>query len=210
MLELIFLKILLQISIFLLQTVPKCCTSIWYTVKNLFEMIFNCLLVLKNSFFLYGPTPSSAKFAMETFMKFDWHYSVKQWLILLWHIKDFPGSNGSKMEVCQSSNSLNLLNKTNSPNFDKLPFLSQLTYGNVIYLKRKPQNIAIDRCFETENVFTLRGIKSILLRIVLLHSHGCSCLFKTATPTFMTTFRSYYIGLSNELSFVSLSCVVPE
>ena len=40
MLELIFLKILLQISIFLLQTVPKCYTSIQYTVKNLVIMIF--------------------------------------------------------------------------------------------------------------------------------------------------------------------------
>ena len=43
---------------------------------------FLSLLVLKNSFFLYGPTPSSSKFAMETLMKFDWHYSVKQWLTL--------------------------------------------------------------------------------------------------------------------------------
>ena len=38
--ELIFLKILLQISIFLLQTVPKFDTSILYTVKNLVRMIF--------------------------------------------------------------------------------------------------------------------------------------------------------------------------
>ena len=40
MFELIFLKILLQISIFLLQRVPKCYTSIQYTVKNLAKMIF--------------------------------------------------------------------------------------------------------------------------------------------------------------------------
>ena len=67
MYELIFLKILLQISIFLLQTVPKCHTSIQYTVKNLVKMIFkspspksyfNCnnevflnTVLAKNSFF---------------------------------------------------------------------------------------------------------------------------------------------------------------
>ena len=40
MFELVFLKILLQISIFLLQTVPKCYASIQYTVKNLGILIF--------------------------------------------------------------------------------------------------------------------------------------------------------------------------
>ena len=40
MLELIFLKISLQISIFLHQSVPKLYTSIQYTVKNLVIMIF--------------------------------------------------------------------------------------------------------------------------------------------------------------------------
>ena len=44
---------------------------------------FLSLLVQKTHFFLYGPTPRSSKFAMETFMKFDWHYSVKQWLTLI-------------------------------------------------------------------------------------------------------------------------------
>ena len=37
-------------------------------------------------------SPSSAKFAMETFMKFDWHYSVKQWLTL----------NGTKLQLSDS------------------------------------------------------------------------------------------------------------
>ena len=114
------------------------------------------------------------------------------------------------MAACQSSNCLNLLNKTYSSSFDKPPFLSQFTQGNVTYLKRKPQNIAIDSSFETEKFSTLRGINSILLRVVLLHSQGCGCLFETATPTFMTKFRSYLIGLSNGVSFVSSSCVVSE
>ena len=69
MLELIFLKILLQTSIFLLQTVPKHYTSILYTVKNLVEMIFKAPSP-KTHFFLYDPTPRSSKFAMQTFVKF--------------------------------------------------------------------------------------------------------------------------------------------
>ena len=113
------------------------------------------------------------------------------------------------MATCQSSNCLNLLNKTDSSSFDKL-LLSRLTQGKVIHLKRKPQNIAIDSSFETEKFSTLRGMISILLRVVLLHSQGRGCLFETAMPTFMTKFRSYFMGLSNGVSFVSLSYVVPE
>ena len=40
MFELIFLKILLQISLILLQTVTKCYINIQYTVENLVKMIF--------------------------------------------------------------------------------------------------------------------------------------------------------------------------
>ena len=56
MFELIFLKILLQISIFLLQTVPKCYTSIQYTVKNLVKMIFKPPSP-KKLLFLIRPNP---------------------------------------------------------------------------------------------------------------------------------------------------------
>ena len=85
MFELIFLKILLQISIFLLQTVPKHYTSIQYTVKNSVILIFKPSRS-KKLFLLYGQTLRSSKFAMEVFMKFDWHYSVKQWLTLMKNI----------------------------------------------------------------------------------------------------------------------------
>ena len=60
MFELIFLKILLQISIFLLQTVPKCHTSIQYTVKNLVKMIFKPPSP-KNSLFPIRPNPKKFK-----------------------------------------------------------------------------------------------------------------------------------------------------
>ena len=71
----------MQISMSLLQTVPKCYTSILFTMKKLDKIIFKPPSP-KNSLFINGPTSSSAKFAMETFMKFDLHYSVKQWLTL--------------------------------------------------------------------------------------------------------------------------------
>ena len=81
MFELIFLKILLQISIFLLLKVPKYYTNILY-MWRIWLKWFLSLLVQKTYFFLHGPTPSSAKFAMETFKRFNWHYSVKQWITL--------------------------------------------------------------------------------------------------------------------------------
>ena len=75
MFELIILKILLQSSIFLLHSVPKCYTSILYSVKNLEEMTFKPHSSKKTHFFIYNPNPSSAKFAIEAFKRFDWHYS---------------------------------------------------------------------------------------------------------------------------------------
>ena len=60
MFELIFLKNLLQISIFLLQTVPKYYINILYTVKNLGKMIFKPPSP-KNSLFPIRPNPKKFK-----------------------------------------------------------------------------------------------------------------------------------------------------
>ena len=65
------------------------------------------------------------------------------------------------------------------------------------------------RTVDQENGLLI-GIKLILLIVVLLHSQGHGCVFETATSTSMTKFKSYLIGLSNEVSFISLSFVVPE
>ena len=46
-------------------------TNIMYTMKNLDKMIFKPPSKKKTYFCIYGPAPSSAKFAMETLMKFD-------------------------------------------------------------------------------------------------------------------------------------------
>ena len=56
MFELIFLKILLQISLFLLQTLPKCYINILYRVKNLVKMIFKPPSP-KKLLFLIWPNP---------------------------------------------------------------------------------------------------------------------------------------------------------
>ena len=50
------------------------------------------------------------------------------------------------MTVCQISNCLNLPNKTNSLNFDKLSFLSQLTQVKVIYgVIKAPKRFRIEK-----------------------------------------------------------------
>ena len=87
----------MQISLYLLQTVPKCYINIQYTVKN--------------SLFLYISTPSSSKFAMETFMKFDWLYSVKQWLTLLIEDTQFLQDWRLAQENCSGATEQTLMKK---------------------------------------------------------------------------------------------------
>ena len=54
------------------------------------------------------------------------------------------------------------------------------------------------------------GIKSVLIKVMLLHSGEHGSLFETATPAFMSNSKCYSIRLSNEAPFVSESFVVPE
>ena len=65
-------------------------------------------------------------------------------------------------------------------------------------------------CSENWNASNLPAYISILVNVVLYHSKGCGSPYDTATPSFMTISRSSIIGLSNEVSLVSESCVVPE
>ena len=55
---------------------------------------------------------------------------------------------------------------------------------------------------------TLWDVTSILPNMVLFHSRVHGGLYETATPTFMTKFRSSLIGLSNEVSVISISYLV--
>ena len=76
--------------------------------------------------------------------------------------------------------------------------------------QKKALNQGKNSSFEIENFSTLRDIKSILLRMVLLYSKGRGSLFESATPTFMTNSKSYFLGFLNKVLFVSEPCLVPE
>ena len=65
-------------------------------------------------------------------------------------------------------------------------------------------------CSENWNACNLPAYISILVNVVLYHSRGCGSPYDTAIPAFITSSRGSIIGLSNEVSFVSESCVVPE
>ena len=65
-------------------------------------------------------------------------------------------------------------------------------------------------CNENWNTFNLRAYRQILVNVVLYHSRGYGSPYDTAMPSFKTISRSSIIGLLNEVSFVSESCVVPE
>ena len=70
--------------------------------------------------------------------------------------------------------------------------------------------MVIEICNEKWNTSNLQAYRPILVILMLYHSKGCGSPFDTATPSFMTISRSSIIGLSNEVSLVSESCVVPE
>ena len=64
--------------------------------------------------------------------------------------------------------------------------------------------------FETGNFSTLRDVILNLLKVVLFHSRGRGSFYAAATPRFMTDYRGPILGLSNEVSFVSQTCVFQE
>ena len=69
--------------------------------------------------------------------------------------------------------------------------------------------MVIEICNEIEKIFVMKCTRWVLVKVVLFHSRGHGSFFMTTTPTFMTNSRSLLIGLSNEVSFVSESYVVP-
>ena len=72
------------------------------------------------------------------------------------------------------------------------------------------ENMAFEIFNENWNTSILQAYRPILVNVVLYYSRGCDSPYDTATPSFMTISRSSIIMLSNEVSFVSESCVVPE
>ena len=70
--------------------------------------------------------------------------------------------------------------------------------------------MVIDSMFETGNFSTLRGVLFNLLKVVLFHSRGRGSFYAAATPPFITDYRGPILWLSNEVAFVSETCVFPE
>ena len=64
--------------------------------------------------------------------------------------------------------------------------------------------------FETGNFFTLSDVILNLLKVVLFHSRGRGSFYAAATPPFINDYRGPILGLSNEVLFVSETCVFPE
>ena len=51
-------------------------------------------------------------------------------------------------------------------NFDGSPFLGQLRYERVIYLKGKPYYLLFERNFETGRIFAMEGSKQVLVDLI--------------------------------------------
>ena len=67
--------------------------------------------------------------------------------------------------------------------------------------------MVIDSMFETGNFCTLRDIILNLLKVVIFHSRGRGSFYAAATPPCINDYRGPILGLSNEVLFVSESCV---
>ena len=88
--------------------------------------------------------------------------------------------------------------------FDGSPFLGQLRWKRVIYLKRKPYNLPIERMFETWRISVMRGFIRVLVKVVLFQLRGWGHPQGDATPNFFPNSKSCLLGFSNEVSFVSI------
>ena len=75
---------------------------------------------------------------------------------------------------------------------------------------QSPKTWLLKFAMKNWNTSNLRAYRPILVNVVLYHLRGCGIPYDTTTPSFITNSRDPIIGLSNEVSFVSESCVVPE
>ena len=62
----------------------------------------------------------------------------------------------------------------------------------------------IDRSFETERISVMRSSKQVLVKVVLFQLRACGHPQGDATPNFIPDSKSFLLGLSNEVSFVSV------
>ena len=76
-----------------------------------------------------------------------------------------------------------------------MPFLGQLRYEGIIYLKRKP----ITHCLKK----VLKGSTQVLVEVILVQLRRRGHALGIATPNFYPESESSILGISNEVSFVS-------
>ena len=55
---------------------------------------------------------------------------------------------------------------------EKVCSVSQLGLGRVIYLKRKPYDVVIEKSFETGRIFVMKGSRRVLVKVVLFQLRG--------------------------------------
>ena len=56
---------------------------------------------------------------------------------------------------------------------------------------------------ETGRISVMKGSKKVLVKVVLFQLRSCGHPQGDATPNFFTDSKSFLLGLSNEVSFVS-------
>ena len=61
----------------------------------------------------------------------------------------------------------------------------------------------IERLLETRRISVMRGSTQVLVKVVLFQLRGRCQPVGDATPDFFTDSKSFLLGLSNEVSFVS-------
>ena len=88
-------------------------------------------------------------------------------------------------------------------NFDCLPFLGQLRYENVIYLKRKSYNRKLGISFDTGGIFIIQISGRVLVKAVLFQLRGRGHPQNDSMPNLFPDSKSSKLGLLNEVSFVS-------
>ena len=89
-------------------------------------------------------------------------------------------------------------------NSDGLPFLGQLRQEIVIYLKRKPYYPPFESRFEIGRISITTGSTRVLVKVVLFQLRGRGYLQNDAMPNIFPDSKSLLLGLSNEVSFVSV------
>ena len=73
-----------------------------------------------------------------------------------------------------------------------------------MYIQRKPYYLLFESRFETGRISGIKGSRQVLVKVVLFQLRGCGHPQDGAKPNFFPDSKSSILGLSNEVSFVSV------